>query len=249
MFPNRQWETAALMPVATFTRLTVTEMPAGESPVPRRMLEEVGPKPMPRAPSTNDAANPARKTISSSLIPTKLVGKVEWAPGIRSPGHGVWDDGRMYISAKVDYALRVLLALAAAPAEIPLTGESLATAQGLPVKFVENTLVELRRAGVVASKRGPEGGYRLARPADEIAVADVFRILEGPLADVRGERPEDTVYEGPAEHLQEVWVAVRSALRLVLESVTLADVLSGELPTSVTDLLAAPDAWQRRPRR
>ncbi len=155
----------------------------------------------------------------------------------------------MYISAKVDYALRALLALAAAPPEIPLTGETLATAQGLPVKFVENTLVELRRAGVVSSKRGPEGGYRLARPADEIAVADVFRILEGPLADVRGERPEDTVYEGPAEHLQEVWVAVRSALRLVLESVTLADVLSGELPTSVTDLLAAPDAWQRRPRR
>ena len=103
----------------------------------------------------------------------------------------------MYISAKVDYALRVLLELAAAPPESPLKGEALATSQGLPVKFVENTLVELRRAGVVSSKRGSDGGYRLARPADEIAVADVFRILEGPLADVRGERPEDTVYEGP----------------------------------------------------
>ena len=105
--------------------------------------------------------------------------------------------------------------------------------------------MELRRAGIVASQRGPEGGYRLARPADEIAVADVFRALEGPLAEVRGERPEDTVYDGPAAHLQEVWVAVRAALRLVLETVTLADVLTGDLPAPVAELLT-PDAWQRR---
>ena len=154
----------------------------------------------------------------------------------------------MYISAKVDYAVRVLLTLASTPAGPPTKGETLARAQGLPVKFVENTLVELRRAGIVTSKRGAEGGYRLARPADEIAVADVFRMLEGPLAEVRGERPEDTVYDGPAAHLQDVWVAVRAALRLVLESVTLADILAGELPESVTELLAAPDAWERRPR-
>ncbi len=153
----------------------------------------------------------------------------------------------MYISAKVDYAVRVLLTLAAAPPGSAMKGETLATAQGLPVKFVENTLAELRRAGIVTSKRGSEGGYRLARPADEVAVADIFRILEGPLAEVRGERPEDTVYIGPAEHLQHVWVAVRAALRLVLESVTLADILSGELPVSVADLLATPDAWERRP--
>jgi Rrf2 family protein len=151
----------------------------------------------------------------------------------------------VYISAKVDYATRVLLALAAAPAGTLTTGEALATAQGVPVKFVENTLVELRRAGIVASQRGPDGGYRLARPADEIAVADVFRALEGPLAEVRGERPEDTVYEGPAAHLQEVWVAVRAALRLVLETVTLADVLTGDLPSPVAELLT-PDAWERR---
>lgn len=151
----------------------------------------------------------------------------------------------MYISAKVDYATRALLALAAAPAGSLNTGEALATAQGVPVKFVENTLVELRRAGIVASQRGPEGGYRLARPADEIAVADIFRALEGPLAEVRGERPEDTVYDGPAAHLQDVWVAVRAALRLVLETVTLADVLSGDLPPPVAELLT-PDAWERR---
>jgi Rrf2 family protein len=153
----------------------------------------------------------------------------------------------VYISAKVDYAIRVLLALAAAPAGSPMKGEMLATAQGVPVKFVENTLVELRRAGIVTSQRGPEGGYRLARPADEIALADIFRVLEGPLAEVRGQRPEDTVYDGPAAHLHEVWVAVRAALRLVLESVTLADILAGELPTPVAELLATPDAWERRP--
>ena len=151
----------------------------------------------------------------------------------------------MYISAKVDYATRVLLALAAAPAGSLVTGEELATAQRVPVKFVENTLVELRRAGIVSSQRGPEGGYRLARPAGEIALADIFRALEGPLAEVRGERPEDTVYDGPAAHLQDVWVAVRAALRLVLESVTLGDVLTGELPPPVSELLT-PDAWERR---
>ncbi len=152
----------------------------------------------------------------------------------------------MYISAKVDYAMRVLVALAAAPAASAMKGETLATAQGVPVKFVENTLVELRRAGIVTSQRGPEGGYRLGRPADQIALADIFRVLEGPLAEVRGERPEDMVYEGPAAHLQQVWVAVRAALRLVLESVTLADILAGRLPMPVAELLATPGAWERR---
>jgi Rrf2 family protein len=152
----------------------------------------------------------------------------------------------VYISAKVDYALRALLALAASP-DVPMTGEQVATAQALPVKFIENTLVELRRTGFVTSQRGREGGYRLARPTAEIVVADVFRALEGPLAEVRGRRPEDTAYEGAAATLQHVWVAVRAALRLVLESVTLADILAGELPPSVAALLAAPDAWERRP--
>lgn len=163
------------------------------------------------------------------------------------PADAFGHHGRMYISARVDYAIRVLLALAAAPGGSLLKGEALATAQGVPVKFTENTLVDLRRAGIVTSQRGPEGGYRLARPSDEIALADVFRALEGPLAEVRGERPEDTAYVGPAEHLQDVWIAVRAALRLVLESVTLADVLSGTFPRAVARLVAAPDAWERRP--
>ena len=153
----------------------------------------------------------------------------------------------MYISAKVDYATRVLLVLAAADPGTSIKGETLATGQGLPVKFVENTLVDLRRAGLVSSQRGPDGGYRLARPAKEIAVADVIRALEGPLAEVHGVRPEDTVYEGAAENLQEVWVAVRAALRLVLESTTLADVVDGRLPKQVAKLVADPDAWEPRP--
>ena len=153
----------------------------------------------------------------------------------------------MYISAKVDYATRVLLVLAVATDGRPIKGEALATQQNLPVKFVENTLVELRRAGLVASQRGPDGGYRLARPAGEIAVGDIIRALEGPLAEVHGVRPEAAVYEGAAANLQEVWVAVRAALRLVLDSVTLADIVEGRLPEQVAKLVAAPDAWEPRP--
>lgn len=150
----------------------------------------------------------------------------------------------MYISAKVDYAIRALLALADAPG--PMTGDALAGSQGLPSKFLENTLVELRRAGIVTSQRGAQGGYQLAQAPEGIALADVFRALEGPLAEVRGKRPEDVTYQGPAAHLRDVWVAVRAALRTVLEAVTLADVLSGSLPPQVTALLATPDAWERR---
>lgn len=152
----------------------------------------------------------------------------------------------MYISAKVDYAVRALLALAAAP-DTPMTGDEVATAQQLPVKFIENTLVELRRTGFVTSQRGRKGGYRLARAPDEIVVAEIIRALEGPLAEVRGERPEDTAYEGAATNLRHVWVAVRAALRLVLDSTTLADILSGDLPSPVAALLTTPDAWERRP--
>jgi Rrf2 family protein len=152
----------------------------------------------------------------------------------------------VYISAKVDYGTRALLTLAATPAGSTVKAEALAESQKLPSRFVENILVDLRRAGLVTSQRGADGGYRLALGADEISVADVIRALEGPLADVRGLRPEDAHYEGPAEHLRDVWVAVRAALRSVLETVTLADIAAGELPVEVTQLIADPDAWHRR---
>jgi Rrf2 family protein len=154
----------------------------------------------------------------------------------------------VHISAKAEYAMRALLTLAAEPEGGSLTAERLAAAQHLPVKFLENILDDLRRGGLVISQRGNEGGYRLARPARDITAADVLRLVDGPLAEVRGVRPDQSVYEGPATHLQDVWVAARAALRSVLEHVTLAEIASGKLPKSVARLAADPDAWQVRGR-
>jgi Rrf2 family protein len=151
----------------------------------------------------------------------------------------------MQVSARVDYGTRALAELASRPDQL-VTSEELAELQGIPVKFLEGILTQLRRAGLVLSKRGAEGGYRLARPAAEIAVADVFRALDGPIAAVRGQAPEDMDYPGAAEHLRDVWVATRAALRTVLEQVTLADVVSGQLPDRARGLLAEPGAWERR---
>jgi Rrf2 family protein len=151
------------------------------------------------------------------------------------------------ISAKTDYALRAAIELAAArDDEAPVKAEQIATAQGIPVRFLENILGDLRNAGVVESRRGVEGGYRLARPADEIALADVIRAVDGPLANVGGTRPDALVYAGAAEPLRDVWVAVRAALRSVLERTTVADVASGSLPKDIAALVADPDAWVRR---
>jgi Rrf2 family protein len=151
----------------------------------------------------------------------------------------------VHISAKVDYACRALCALAAADGQA-LTADELAGEQDLPVRFLRGILNELRRVGIVSSQRGNEGGYRLARPPTEVTLGEVLRRLEGPLAEVRNERPEDASYRGAAEHLQEVWVAVRAALRAVLDEVTVADVVNGELPEHVVELLDAPDAWRAR---
>ena len=147
----------------------------------------------------------------------------------------------MHISAKVDYGMRALLTLASSGD--PMTGEALAKEQGLPAKFLGVILNDLRRAGILASHRGVAAGYRLARPASEVTVADVIRALEGPLAEVRGIRPEMALYEGPAEHLREVWVALRASLRAVLERVTLDGIVSGKLPPDVARLTADPEAW------
>ena len=150
----------------------------------------------------------------------------------------------MHISAKVDYGMRALLALAERGE--PATAESLAAAQGLPARFLGAILIDLRRAGVVSSQRGADGGYRLARGASEITVADVMRALDGPLAEVRGLRPEAAHYDGAAAHLQDVWVAVRASLRSVLERVSLEDVETGRLPRTVAKLTEDPDAWAPR---
>ena len=143
----------------------------------------------------------------------------------------------MRVSAKTDYALRAMAELAAAPPG-PVKGERLASSQEIPLKFLENILTELRRAELVASQRGAEGGYRLARPADAISLAEVIRAVDGPLANVRGERPDTVSYSGPAGPLQDVWLAVRTNLRAVLETVTLADLAAGRLPDEVAELAA-----------
>jgi Rrf2 family protein len=151
----------------------------------------------------------------------------------------------VHISARSDYAVRAALGLAAAhPATVSSAG--LAAEQDLPRKFLEAILADLRRAGLIRGQRGVEGGYVLTKAPHEIAIGDVLRAVDGPLAEVRGRRPEETSYDGAAEHLQELWVAVRAAVRTVLDEVTLADVLTGRLPEHVRQLITAPDAWQPR---
>ncbi len=147
----------------------------------------------------------------------------------------------MRLSARVDYALRALSELAAASA--PRTVDQLSAAQHIPNKYLESILGELRRAGLLRSQRGPEGGYRLARPADAISIADVIRALDGELANVRGSRPENLEYTGAAEALQQVWIALRASERQILEGVTLAHVASNEMPDLVAGLVANPAAW------
>jgi Rrf2 family protein len=156
----------------------------------------------------------------------------------------------MRITAKVDYAVRAGAELAAHAAargaRAPMKGDAVATAQAIPARFLEGILAEMRRSGLVNSQRGAEGGYWLARPAADISVADVIRAVEGPLADVHGEAPEEVAYPGAATALQHVWVATRVALREVLEATTLADIASGALPAAVAKLAQRPDGWARR---
>jgi Rrf2 family protein len=152
----------------------------------------------------------------------------------------------MRISAKVDYAVRAVVELAAAEGEKPIKAERIANAQDIPLNFLENILGELRHAGVVRSHRGAEGGFRLARPPEEITVADVIRAVEGPLASVRGGPPEDANYAGAAAALLRVWIAVRVNLRRVAETVTIADIAADRLPSSVDQLTEDPGAWVTR---
>ena len=152
----------------------------------------------------------------------------------------------MRITAKADYAVRAALELAAAEDGAPVKGEQLAEAQEIPLQFLEHILLELKHARIIRTKRGARGGYWLARPADEITLADVIRAVEGPLANIQESAPEDTGYPGNAQHLRDVWIAVRANLRAVLESVTLADLTGAEPPKVIRDLTSDPDAWVHR---
>jgi Rrf2 family protein len=152
----------------------------------------------------------------------------------------------MRISAKADYAVRAVVELAAATDERPVKAERIATAQEIPLNFLENILGELRHAGLVRSHRGAEGGFRLAKAPEQISIADVIRAVEGPLASVRGGPPEESSYNGASEALPRVWIAVRANLRKVVEHVTVADVASGKLPKAIDRLAEDPEAWVTR---
>jgi Rrf2 family protein len=152
----------------------------------------------------------------------------------------------MHVTAKADYAVRAVVELADSAQDAPRKVDEVARAQSIPVSFLENILTQLRSSGIVRSQRGPEGGYWLARPAEEVNLADIIRAVEGPLVGVRGQRPEEVEYAGSAESLQQVWVALRANLRNVLENVTVADVAQGKLPKEVLALTRAEEAWQTR---
>jgi len=152
----------------------------------------------------------------------------------------------MRISAKADYAVRAAVELAGIADEKPVKAERIATAQEIPLNFLENILGELRHAGIVRSHRGADGGFRLAKAPDQISIADIIRAVEGPLASVRGGPPEETAYPGSSAALPRVWIAVRASLRNVVEHVTLADVAGGELPTEIEKLSEDPEAWVTR---
>ncbi len=156
----------------------------------------------------------------------------------------------MQVSAKVEYGMRALLVLAQAydgPQAKLLKSANIATEQEIPLKFLEGILTELKHAGFVISQRGADGGYRLSRSPGLVPLADVLRVLDGPLAAVRGQRPEAVHYQEPAQNLRDVWIAVRVALRQILETLTLADVLARNYSAEVESLLTKQDAFVSRP--
>lgn len=153
----------------------------------------------------------------------------------------------MHITARVDYAVRTMIEIAERSLDAGFVkADMVAKAQDIPPKVLETVFADLRRSGLINSRRGPDGGYWLTRPATEISVADVIRAVEGPLASVRGEPPENVRYEGSAAPLQRVWISVRGSLRSVLEGVSIADIAADQLPAFVAEYTADPYAWQRR---
>jgi len=152
----------------------------------------------------------------------------------------------MHVTAKADYAVRAVIELAGSGQGSPRKVDEVAQAQGIPVSFLENILTQLRSSGIVRSQRGPEGGYWLAHPPEEVNLAQVIRAVEGPLVGVRGQRPEEVEYTGTAESLQQVWIALRANLRKVLEHVTVDQVAAGKLPSEVLALTREEEAWHTR---
>jgi Rrf2 family protein len=152
----------------------------------------------------------------------------------------------MHVTAKADYAIRAVVELVGSTQDSPRKVDDVARAQGIPVSFLENILTQLRSSGIVRSQRGPEGGYWLAKPPDQVNLAHVIRAVEGPLVGIRGQRPEEIEYIGSSESLQQVWIALRANVRGVLERVSITDVAAGKLPKDVLALTREEEAWETR---
>ena len=190
---------------------------------------------------------PADPEVRVDTTTTTLEGAVEQIIELLRARPRVLAKGAtMRISAKADYAVRAAVELAAAPPEKPVKAELIAGAQGIPLHFLENILSELRNAGIVRSQRGTDGGWWLASRPDDVTIADIIRAVEGPLATVRGGKPEEAEYPGAASHLPRVWIAVRKNLRNVVELVTVADVANSHLPAAISTLADDPEAWVTR---
>jgi Rrf2 family protein len=142
----------------------------------------------------------------------------------------LFSNGSVHISAKTDYAIRATIELAAAGPNASLTAHAISDAQRIPLRFLLNILTDLRRVGLVESRRGPSGGWWLSRPAEEITVADVVRAVDGPLTDVVGARPGQLSDHSSAASVNDMWVAVRSGIRNILEQITVADLANGQVP-------------------
>ncbi len=184
-----------------------------------------------------------RIDTTATGVPEAVVQIIEL---LRSRPNVLAKGATMRISSKADYAVRAAIELAAVEDGSSIPAERIATTQSIPLSFLENILSELRTAGIVRSQRGAAAGYHLAKSAEQITIADVIRGVEGPLAAVRGARPEDAAYPGAAEQLPRVWIAVRKNLREVVEHVTIADVAKARLPDAITRLASDPEAWVTR---
>lgn len=150
----------------------------------------------------------------------------------------------MRLANRTDYAIRAALVLAQRGGQGPVKVDEIGEDQGIPKRYLGAIMNQMRREGLVRARRGPEGGYELARPADQISLADVIRAVDGALTQVGGERPEALHYSGAADGLAQVWVAIRAAERRILEETTLAQVVAGELPPGVRALLTDPGVWK-----
>jgi len=153
----------------------------------------------------------------------------------------------MKISARVDYGLQAILEIAASDKRKKrMKADEISEKHDIPMKFLESILSDLKKADLIIGHRGNSGGYNLSRSADEIAIADVVRAIDGPLASVRGMAPEKASYKGEISGLTKVWIATRVALREVLEEMTLADILDDDFPNPIAKKLSNKEAWRRR---